>query len=154
MKDELDRKVMKKFGGLRAKTYSYIVVDGRKDEKAKVTKKCVIKRKLKFKNYKSSLEATQLANKTNYLEKNKIDIDISFKKYYKEFIRNNKLLIKTQQIFKSERCNVSTEQITKIALSSNDDKRMESIDSIETYGYRTSKDLVSEKEEIKYNKIK
>ena len=29
---------------------------------------------------------------------------------------------------------------------SNDDKRMQSIDSIETYAYGTSKDLVNEKE--------
>ena len=38
-------------------------------------------------------------------------------------------------------------------LSSNDDKRMESIDSIETYTYGTSKDLVREKEVIKRNNI-
>ena len=38
-------------------------------------------------------------------------------------------------------------------LSSNDDKRMQSIDSIETYAYGTSQDLVSKKEEIKCNKI-
>ena len=30
---------------------------------------------------------------------------------------------------------------------------MQSIDLIETYTYRTSKDLVSEREEIKYNNI-
>ena len=30
---------------------------------------------------------------------------------------------------------------------------MQSIDSIETYAYGTSKDLVSEKEDIKYNHI-
>ena len=35
-------------------------------------KKCVIKRKLKFKNYKNCLEATQLDNIINYLEKNKL----------------------------------------------------------------------------------
>ena len=35
----------------------------------------------------------------------------------------------------------------------NDDKRMQSIDSKETYTYGTSKDLVSEKEEIKSNNI-
>ena len=35
-----------------------------------------------------------------------------------------------------------------ISLSSNDDKRMLSIDSIEINAYGTSKDLVSEKEEI------
>ena len=38
-------------------------------------------------------------------------------------------------------------------LSWNDDKRMESIDSIETYVYGTSKNLVSEKEEIKCSNI-
>ena len=42
--------------------------------------------------------------------------------------------------------------IKKIALSSND-KRMQSIELIETYVYETSKDLVSEKEEIKCNNI-
>ena len=39
---------------------------------------------------------------------------------------------------------VFTEEINKIALSSNDDKRMQSIDSIETYAFGTSKDLVCE----------
>ena len=42
-----------------------------------------------------------------------------------------------------------TENINRISLALNDDKRMQSIDSIETYTYGTSKDLVSEKEEIK-----
>ena len=43
----------------------------------------------------------------------------------------------------------------KIVLSSNEDKRMQSIDSIETYVYGTTKDLVSVKREIKYtNTIK
>ena len=37
--------------------------------------------------------------------------------------------------------------------SSNDDKRMQSTDSLETYAYGTSKDLVSEKEEIEWNNI-
>ena len=41
--------------------------------------------------------------------------------------------------------------MNKIALSSNDDKRMQSIDLIEIYAYGTSKDIVSEKEETKYN---
>ena len=39
-------------------------------------------------------------------------------------MRNNKSILKTQQRFKSERHNVFTEEINKIALSSNDDKRM------------------------------
>ena len=40
-----------------------------------------------------------------------------------------------------------------IALNSNDDKKMQSIDQIETYANGTRKDLVSEKEESKCNTI-
>ena len=122
------------------------------DKKVKGTKKCPIKRKLKFENYKICLEATHVENKINQLEKNKTDIDI-LKKHNKEFIKNNKSILKTRQRFKSERHNVFTEEINKITLSLNDDKRMQSIDLIGTYGYGTSKDLVSEKEKIKRNKI-
>ena len=64
-------------------------------------------------------------------------------------MRNNKSILKTQLRFKSERHNVFTEEINKTALSSNYDKRMQSIDSIEAYGYGTRRDLLSEKEEIK-----
>ena len=38
-------------------------------KKPKSTKKPVIKRKLKFENYKNCLEATELDSKMNYLEK-------------------------------------------------------------------------------------
>ena len=60
MKDELGGTIMTKFVGLRAKTYSCLIDDGSEDKKAKGTKKCVIKRKLKFENYKNCLEATQI----------------------------------------------------------------------------------------------
>ena len=53
---------------IKSKTYSYLIDDGSED-KAKGTKKCVTKRKLKFENDKSCLEATQRGNKINYLEK-------------------------------------------------------------------------------------
>ena len=69
---------MVKFVGLRAKTYSYVINDGSEDKKAKGTKKCVIKRKLKLKIYKNCLEVIQLENEINYLVKNKIDIDSFF----------------------------------------------------------------------------
>ena len=62
-------------------------------------------------------------------------------------------MLKTQERFKSERHNVLPEEFNKISLSSNDDKRMQSIDSIKTYAYGTSKDIVSGKEEIKCNNI-
>ena len=57
--------------------------------------KSVIRRKLKIENYKNSLEVTQLENKINYLEKNEINID-SLKKDQKKFVKNNKLILKTQ----------------------------------------------------------
>ena len=80
MKDELGGKIMTKFVGLKVKTYSYLIDDGSEDKTAKGTKKCVIKRKTKLENYKNCLEATQLENKINYLEKNKFDIDSIKKK--------------------------------------------------------------------------
>ena len=45
--------------------------------------------------------------------------------------KKKKSILKTQQRFKNERHNVLTEEINKIALTSNDDKRMQSFYSIE-----------------------
>ena len=44
-------------------------------------------------------------------------------------------------------------KIITLMINSNDDKKMQSIDSIETYAYETSKYVVIEKEEIKCNNI-
>ena len=46
-----------------------------KIKKAKDTEKCVVKRKLKFEDFKLCLEATQLENKIHYLEKNNLNVD-------------------------------------------------------------------------------
>ena len=81
---------------LRAKTFSYLKENNDEDKKAKGIKKCTIKRKLKFEDYKNCLEAAQMENKINHLEKNKIDVD-SLKEDQEEFIRNNKSTLKTQQ---------------------------------------------------------
>ena len=69
MKDE---RIMTEFVGLRAKTYSYLKDNNDEDEKGKGTKKCVIKRKPKFQDYKICLEAAQIENKINNLEKIKL----------------------------------------------------------------------------------
>ena len=55
MKDELGGKITIKFVALRPKTYSYLMDHGGSDKKAKGTKKCVIKRRLKFNDYKDCL---------------------------------------------------------------------------------------------------
>ena len=54
---------MKAFVGLRAKTYRYLMDEGSEDKIAKNTKKCVIKKKVKFESYKNCLEATELVSK-------------------------------------------------------------------------------------------
>ena len=112
----------------------------------------MIKRKPKFEYYKNLLQATQLENKKNRIEKIKTDAD-SLKESHEKFIKNNKLMLKTQQRFKSQNHNVFAEDISIIALSLNDDKRIQSIVSIETHAYGTSKDLVCQKEEMKCSNI-
>ena len=54
-KVELGGKIMKEFCALRTETYAYLMDDDREKKKAKEIKKCVIKRRLMFENYKDSL---------------------------------------------------------------------------------------------------
>ena len=55
-------------------------------------------------------------------------------KNYKYCLFNDKTILKSQQRFKRDCChNVCTEEINKIALSSNDDKRLQTFDKITTY---------------------
>ena len=59
------------FIGLRAKIFDYLIHDGSEDKKAKDAKKCVIRRKSTFENYKNCSVATHLKNKMNHLQKKK-----------------------------------------------------------------------------------
>ena len=104
MKDELGGKIIIEFVALRPKTYSYLTDDCKEDKKAKRTKKCVLKRVIKFNDYK-------------------------------DYLLNDKVVLKSQQRFKSERHDVYTENGHKMALSSNDDKRLPAFDKIITYPY-------------------
>ena len=110
MKDELGGKIITEFVTLRPKTYSYLTDDGKEDKKTKGTKKCVIKRMIKFNDYKNCL-------------------------------LKDKVILKSQQRFISEKHDVYTENINKIALSNNDDKRIVSSDKITScpYGYKGKK---------------
>ena len=51
---------------------------------------------------------------------------------------NVKIKLKSQERFKSEYHNVYTEQVNKIALSSNDDKKLQTFDKIITYPHGTN----------------
>ena len=75
-------------------------------------------------------------------------IRIIFEKTIKKLLKDNKLLLKTQQRFKSERHSVFSEEINKVASSLNDYKRIQSIDSIETFEYGRGKDQGSEKKRL------
>ena len=55
MKDKLGGKIITDFVTLRPKTYSFLTDDGKEDKKAKGIKKCVIKKMIKFNNYKKCL---------------------------------------------------------------------------------------------------
>ena len=72
----------------------------------------------------------------------------SLKEDKKEFIKS-KLLLKLQQIFNSERHNIFTKEVRKIAMISNDHKRMSSIDSLETISYGMRRDIIWKKEKNK-----
>ena len=74
---------------------------------------CIIKRNFKFEDYKNCSEVTQTENKINHLEKR--NDRGSLKKDDKEFIENNKVIIRMQQRFRSKKHNVFTEEINKIA---------------------------------------
>ena len=50
----------------------------------------------------------------------------------------NEIVLKSQQRLKSEAHCVYTEEANKIALSSNDDKRLQTFDRIRTYPYGTN----------------
>ena len=57
---------------------------------------------------------------------------------FKDCLFNNKNVYRSQEIFKSYYHDVYSEEVNKIALSSNDDKRLQSSDKITTYPYVTS----------------
>ena len=67
-------------------------------------------------------------------------------KNYKDCLFNDKIILKLQQRFKSDYHNVYTEQINKIALSSNCNKSLQTFDKITTYPYGTNTFKVCESE--------
>ena len=54
----------------------------------------------------------------------------SLRESHKEFIENNKLILKSQQRFTINKHYVFTEEVSRIALSANVNKKIQLIDSI------------------------
>ena len=104
MKDELGGEIITEFVTLRAKSYSYLTDDSQEDKKAKGTKKCLIKKMIKFDDYKKCL-------------------------------LNDKVILNSQQRFISNKHDVYSENVNKIALSNDDDKRIISSNKITSYPY-------------------
>ena len=65
---------------------------------------------------------------------------------------NDKIVVKSQQRFRSDHHSVYTEEINKIALSSNDDKRIQTFDKVTTYPFGTNAFMVCEDEMLSLRK--
>ena len=57
---------------------------------------------------------------------------------YKKCLLKNEIILNSQLGFKKEGHNVYTTKINKIALSSDDDKRLQTLDNTKSYPYGTS----------------
>ena len=71
---------------------------------------------------------------------------------YTDWLRSDKIILKSQLRFKSDLHNVYTEEANKIAVSSNDDKRLQTYDKITTYPYGTNAYKVCESEMVALKK--
>ena len=65
---------------------------------------------------------------------------------YKDCLFNGEVILKSQQRFKSDHHKVYTEEVNKIALSSDDDKRLQTFNTVTTYPYETNVIKVCESE--------
>ena len=106
-KDELGGKMIKNFCGPRAKTYACLIdcYDDDDDDDDDYDKNKIINKKAKG------------------TKKCVIKCTLKFKDYH-DSIFENKTILRSQQRFKSNHHNVSTEEVNKIAISINDDKRI------------------------------
>ena len=94
-------KIMKEFTALRAKTYSYLAGNNNEDKEAKNTKKCAIKTRVKFDDYKNCQK--QLEFKIKYSIQKKINLNVdNLPKIIKNSYKNSNLILKSQQRLRSE----------------------------------------------------
>ena len=115
-KDERGGKIMTKFVALRAKTYSFLINEYTDED----------------------YEKNRIVNKkAKGTKKCVVKREILFNNYIDSLFKN-KILYRSQHRFKSNHHKVYTEEVNKIALSSNDDKRIQAFDKVTTYPYSTN----------------
>ena len=93
-KDEAGGKIIDEFVGLRAKLYSYKMFEGKESKKCKGVKKSVVKESITHEDYKNCL-----------------------------FIGKEQLHVRKMNVIRSHKHDIYTEEVNKIALSPDDDKR-------------------------------
>ena len=72
---------------------------------------------------------------------------ITFKNYA-DSLFNDEVIIRSQQRFRSDHHKVYTVEVNKIALSGNDDKRIQTFDKVTTYPYGTNAFMVCRNEMV------
>ena len=100
---------------------------------------------LRAKTYAYLLDDDSEHKKAKGTKKCIIKRELTFKNY-KDSLLNNEIVIKSQHRFRSDHHKVYTEEVNKIVLSSNDDKRIQTFDRITTYPYGTNSFKVCENE--------
>ena len=89
---------------------------------------------LRAKTYSYLMDDNSEIKKSKGTKKCVIKRELIFENY-KDCLFNDKIILKSQQRYKSDHHKVYKEEINKIALSSNDDKRLQISDRIKTYPY-------------------
>ena len=100
---------------------------------------------LRAKTYSYLMDDNSEVKKSKGTKKCVIKRELMFENY-KDCLSNDKIILKSQQRFKSDHHKVYTEEIHKIALRSNDDKRLQTSNRIKTYPYGTNAFKVCESE--------
>ena len=106
---------------------------------------------LRAKAYAYKLDDDTEMKKAKGTKKCIVKREITFKNYVDALFKDD-VIIRSQQRFRSDHHKVYTEEVNKIALSSNDDKRIQTFDKVTTFSYGTNVFKVCENEKLSKNK--
>ena len=106
---------------------------------------------LRAKSYAFKLDDDTEMKKAKGTKKCIVKREITFKNYV-DALFNDEVIIRSQQRFRSDYHRVYTEQVNKIALSINDDKRIQKFDKVTTFPYGANVFKVCDNEMLSKNK--